>query len=55
MCLGEPRSLTFASTRTDEEYVLALDAVTRRERSSGEARVRRGGATFTPSGVRATV
>jgi hypothetical protein len=30
MCLGEPRSLSFASAETDEEYVLALDAATRR-------------------------
>jgi hypothetical protein len=42
MCLGESRSLSFASARTDEEYVLALDAATRR----GEALWRGEGATW---------
>ena len=30
MCFVEPRPQSFASARTDEEYVLALDAATRR-------------------------
>lgn len=42
MCLGEPRSQSFASARTDEEYVLALDAATRR----GEVLWRSEGATW---------
>jgi hypothetical protein len=42
MCLGEPQSQGFASARTDEEYVLALDAATRR----GEVLWRSEGATW---------